>query len=186
MADFKTIPDADLSSAGDDFHILWAIKKSLELLNFDNVSLKAITIEGFEKNLSRKIDPFGEKFLGIDLTEYFGGKDFESAESIIISQLKYSTRRSNENFTFSKLYEGKKANSNTGSIIHRLATVFKTFLDEFGRDEVMKKVKIKLVSNRNINASHFNQINQIQNYLIRNQRTLSFNSVLKELPERPK
>jgi hypothetical protein len=183
MADFKTIPDADLSSAGDDFHILWAIKKSLELLNFDNVSLKAITIEGFEKNLSRKIDPFGEKFLGIDLTEYFGGKDFESAESIIISQLKYSTRRSNENFTFSKLYEGKKANSNTGSIIHRLATVFKTFLDEFGRDEVMKKVKIKLVSNRNINASHFNQINQIQNYLIRNQRTLSFNSVLKELPD---
>lgn len=182
MADYKTIPDADLSSAGDDFHILWAIKKSLELLNFDNSSIKAVTVEGFEKNLSRKIDPFGEKFLGIDLTEYFGGKDFESAESILISQLKYSTRRSNENFTFSKLYEGKKVNSNVGSIIHRLATIFKTFLDEFGRDEVIKKVKIKLVSNRNINASHLNQINQIQNYLIKNKRTLSFNSVLKELP----
>lgn len=183
MADYKTIPDADLSSAGDDFHILWAIKKSLELLNFDNSSLKAITIEGFEKNLSRKIDPFGEKFLGIDLTEYFGGKDFESAESILISQLKYSTRRANENFTFSKLYEGKKANSNAGSIIHRLATIFKTFLDEFGRDEVIKKVKIKLVSNRNINTSHLNQITQIQNYLIKNKRPLSFNTVLKELPE---
>ncbi|HRE76380.1 MAG TPA: ATP-binding protein [Flavobacterium sp.] len=183
MADYRTIPDADLSSAGDDFHILWAIKKSLELLNFDNSSLKAITIEGFEKNLTRKIDPFGEKFLGIDLTEYFGGKDFESAESILISQLKYSTRRANENFTFSKLYEGKKVNSNAGSIIHRLATIFKTFLDEFGRDEVIKKVKIKLVSNRNINTSHLDQINQIQNYLIKNKRTLSFNTILKEFPE---
>jgi hypothetical protein len=183
MANNKTIPDADLSSAGDDFHILWAIKKSLELLNFDNTNLKAITIEGFENKLSSKIDPFGEKFLGIDLTEYFGGLNFESAESIVISQLKYSTRRANENFTFSKLYQSKKSTSYEGSIIHRLATIFKTFLDEFGRDEVIKKVKIKLVSNRNINASHLSQITQIQNYLIINKKTLSFNSVLKELPD---
>jgi uncharacterized Zn-finger protein len=120
----KTIPDADLSSAGDDFHILWTIKKSLELLNFEKLSLKAITIEGFEKNLSKKIDSSGEKFLGIDLTQYSGGNDFESAESIVISQLKYSTRRANENFSFSKLYEGKKTSSFDGLIIHRLATIF--------------------------------------------------------------
>lgn len=142
MADYKMIPDADLSGAGDDFHILWTIKKSLELLNFDNRGLKAITIEGIEKNLSKKIDPSGEKFLGIDLTEYFGGNNFENAESIVISQLKYSTRRASENFTFSKLYEGKKSKSYDGSIIHRLATIFKTFLDEFGRDEVIKKSKL--------------------------------------------
>lgn len=183
MAKHKLIPDADLSSAGDDFHVLWAIKKSLELLNFNDASLKAVTIEGFEKNLSKKVDPFGEKFLGIDLTEYFGGNDFESAESIVISQLKYSTRRVNENFTFSKLYEGKKTNSYDGSIIHRLATIFKTFLDECGRDKALAKIKIKLVSNRNINASHLSQITQIQEFLIKNKRALSFNSVLNELPE---
>jgi len=178
-----TISDADLSSAGDDFHILWAVKKSLELLNFDNHGIKAVTIEGFEKNLSKIIDPFGEKFLGIDLSEYFGGHDFESAESIVISQLKYSTRRVSENFTFSKLYEGKKTNSYDGSIIHRLATIFKTFLDEFGRNEVLKKIKIKLVSNRNINTSHLKQITEIQDYLIKNKRSLSFNTVLNEFPE---
>lgn len=183
MADYKTIPDADLSSAGDDFHILWTIKKSLELLNFDNTSLKAITIEGFEKSLSKKVDPYGEKFLGIDLTEYFGGNDFKNAESVVISQLKYSTRRANENFTFSKLYEGKKTNSYEGSIIHRLATIFKTFLDEFGRDETITKIKIKLVSNRNVNTSHLDQITQIQDFLIRNKRALSFNAVLNEFPE---
>ncbi|PQA97067.1 hypothetical protein B0A69_03190 [Chryseobacterium shigense] len=179
----KTISDADLSSAGDDFHILWTIKKSLELLNFNNQSLKAITIEGFEKNLSKTIDPSGEKFLGIDLTEYFGGSDFESADSITISQLKYSTRRVGENFTFSKLYEGKKSNSYDGSIIHRLATIFKTFIDQFGREKIIKKIKIKLISNRNINASHLKQIAQIQDYLVNNKRSISFNAVLNEFPD---
>lgn len=182
----RKVPDADLSSAGDDFHILWAIKKSLELLNFDIEGLKAITIEDFEKNTSKKIDPSGENFLGIDLTEFYGGKDFESAESIIISQLKYSTRRATENFTFFKLYEGKKSKSYDGSIIHRFASIFKAFLVEFGRDEVIKKIKIKLVSNRNINASHLKQISQIQNFLIKNKRSLSFNTILSEFPEIPK
>ncbi|MAB57364.1 MAG: hypothetical protein CL524_07420 [Aequorivita sp.] len=147
----KTIPDADLSSAGDDFHILWAIKKSLDLLNFDERGLQAVTIEGVEENASKKLDPYGEKFLGIDLTEYYGGKDFKSADTICISQLKYSTRRADENFTYSKLYNGKK--SYKGSIIHRLATTFKAFLDEYGRDEVIRKTTIKLVSNRSINSN---------------------------------
>lgn len=109
MTTYKTIPDADLSSAGDDFHILWAIKKSLDLLNFDEKGLKAVTIEGVEKNASQKLDPTGEKFLGIDLTEYYGGVDFETANLVVISQLKYSTRRANENYTYSKLYKGKES-----------------------------------------------------------------------------
>ena len=54
MLEFKTIPDADLSSAGDDFHLLWAIKKSLDLLNFDDDGLKAVIIEGVEENASKK------------------------------------------------------------------------------------------------------------------------------------
>ncbi|KIO54436.1 ATP-binding protein [Flavobacterium hibernum] len=181
--DKPTISDADLSSAGDDFHILWTIKKSLELLNFDNSGLKAVTIEGFEKNLSQKIDPTGEKFLGIDLTEYYGGENFLSSDSIVISQLKYSTRRSSENFTFSKLYEGKKSSSFHGSVIHRLAEVYKTFLCEFGREKALEKITIKLVTNRNVNASQLSQIIQIQDFLKRNKRPLSITSVLNEFPK---
>jgi hypothetical protein len=182
MTNRKAVPDADLSSAGDDFHILWAIKKSLELLNFNDDGIKAITIEGVEPNLSKKVDPYGEKFLGIDLTEYYGGVDFSSAKSIVISQLKYSTRRANENFTYSKFYEGKKGGAYDGSIIHRLASIFKTFLDEFGREEVIKKIKIKLVSNRSINAVQLDQITQIQRFLDRNKRALSFSTVLNQFP----
>ena len=183
MVNKRFIPDADLSSAGDDFHILWAIKKSLELLNFDKQALKALTIEGFEKNLSKKLDPTGEMFLGIDLTEYFGGNDFNSANSILISQLKYSTRRVDENFTFSKLYEGKKSKSFQGSIVHRLANVFKKFVDEFGREKVLQKIKIKLVSNRNVNQSHLNQILKVQDFLKTNKRALSFNKIFSEVSE---
>lgn len=183
MVNKRFIPDADLSSAGDDFHILWTIKKSLELLNFDKQGLKALTIEGFEKNLSKKLDPTGEMFLGIDLTEYFGGKDFDSANSILISQLKYSTRRADENFTFSKLYEGKKSKSFHGSIVLRLANIFKKFVDEFGREKVLQKIKIKLVSNRNVNQSHLNQILKVQEFLKTNQRALSFNKVFSEIPD---
>ncbi|WP_067150180.1 AAA family ATPase [Pseudotamlana agarivorans] len=180
MSQNKRIPDADLSSAGDDFHILWAIKKSLDLLNFDEKGLKAVTIEGVEENASKKLDPTGEKFLGIDLTEYYGGIDFETANSVIISQLKYSTRRANESLTYSKLYNGKK--SKKGSIIHRLATTFKVFLDEYGRNEVIRKTIIKLVSNRGVNTTLFNQFTQIHSFLRKNKRPLSFNVVLNKLP----
>ena len=39
------VPDAPESNAGDDFHILWGVRKSLELLNVDTFGLKAVAIE---------------------------------------------------------------------------------------------------------------------------------------------
>jgi hypothetical protein len=60
MKDVKTISEAPESNAGDDFHVLWTLKKSLNLLNFDDNGLKAIYIEGVEQNLATKIDATGE------------------------------------------------------------------------------------------------------------------------------
>ncbi|MBC8754669.1 AAA family ATPase [Kordia sp. YSTF-M3] len=175
------IPDADLSSAGDDFHVLWTMKKTFELLSFDKDSLKLIYIEGIEKELAKKTDPTGEKLLGVDLTEYYGNEEFEKASKVVISQLKYSTLRATENYTFSKLYESKKSGSYDGSLIHRLATIFKTLLDEYGRDLVLKKVTIKLVSNRMFNINQLNIIGNIQQHLKTNKRKISFNKVLTDL-----
>lgn len=181
MKKYKTVPDADLSSAGDDFHILWAMKKSLELLNFDEEGLKKVVIEGIEKKMSIEADPTGEKLLGVDLTEYYGGKDFSNAKKIIISQLKYSTRRSDVNYTFGRLYKGKKSQSYEGSIIHRLASAFQVFIENYPREKVLEKLKIKLVSNREFNKSHLNQIEQIQDFLSTNKREISITTVLKKL-----
>ncbi len=181
MIEKKTMPDADLSSAGDDFHILWTIKKCLELLNFDYDGLKVVSIEGVEKSLSSKIDPYGEKLLGIDLVEYYGGESFVDANKVVISQLKYSTRKANKNWNFSSLYKGKKSSSYRGSIIHRFASIYKTFVEEFGRDLVLEKVKIKLVSNRNINKSHLQAISSIQKHLYPLDKKKNFNTILKNL-----
>ena len=55
--------------------------------------------------------------------------------------------------------------SYNGSIIHRFATIYSTFLKEFGRGEVLKKVKIKLVSNREFNSQQLGEIVQLQEFL---------------------
>jgi len=95
----KKITEAPESNAGDDFHVLWTIKKSFQLLNFDENGLKAITVEGIDSKNALKLDYYGDQLLGVDITEYFGGENFDAAEKVIVSQLKYSTRRINENWT---------------------------------------------------------------------------------------
>lgn len=177
----SSTPDAQFSSAGDNFHLLWAIKKSLQLLNFKPDGLKAVSIESPGKALSDKIDPQGDLLLGIDLVEYYGGEDFYEASKIVVSQLKYSTRRPRENWTFSRLYRGKKASSFSGSVIHRLASLYKAFASEFDKTEVQSKLKIKLVSNQPINSSQYATIKSIQETIRKSQRPFNFKKTIKGL-----
>ena len=179
----KYIQDADISSAGDDFHILWTIKKSLELLNFDDSGIKAIYIEDVELSESKQLDPTGKNLLGVDLSEYYGADNYIEAEKVVISQLKYSTLRRNKNYTLGELWLGKKSKSTEGSLIHRLANIFKIYLDEFGRESVLNKVHIKLVTNRNFNPNHLKSINDIKTYLLEKKVKVSFNAVLNDIPE---
>ncbi len=175
----KQISEAPESNAGDDFHVLWTIRKTFDLLNFQEDGLKAITIEGIDPKNALKIDPYGNKLLGVDIAEYFGSEDFIDAEKVIVSQLKYSTRRVNDNWTFSKLYSGKKSGSTDGSVIHRLSQIYKTFLDEFGRDLVLRKLKLKLVSNRNINPKQKQILIDIQQFLRKKKSRTYVKSVYK-------
>lgn len=144
----KTAPDAPESNAGDDFHILWAVRKSLSILDHktDN-KLLAVSVEGANPNESQEIDPYGELLLGVDITEYFGAENYDSASKVIFSQLKYSTRQSNKKWSCSELT--KKKGKYAGSIIHRLASIYKTYKDSFGEDS-LSKLQIKLVSNRSL------------------------------------
>lgn len=178
MKEVKTISEAAESNAGDDFHVLWTLKKSLDLLNFEDMGLKAIYVEGVERKLSSKIDTTGEKLLGVDLIEYYGGESFTEARKVVISQLKYSTRRIDQNLSFSELYKGKKSDSTEGSIINRLASIYKTLTDEFGEQTVAQKVNIKLISNRKFNESQLKLINNLQSLINLNNR-ISFLSVSK-------
>lgn len=179
----KQVSEAPESNAGDDFHVLWTIKKTFDLLNFKDNGLKAITIEGIDPKNSSKLDPLGNKLLGVDIVEYFGGENFDDSEKVIVSQLKYSTRRISENWTFSKLYSGKKSGSTDGSVFHRLSQIYKTFLEEYGRDLVLNKISLKLVSNRNINLKQKQIIVDVQHFLRKRRKSTYAKSVYNNFPE---
>ncbi len=144
-------PDAPESNAGDDFHLLWAARKALSML-WPGSPLKGIRLEGPLPREAYEVDPRGDNLLGIDLAEYFGGDDFLSSTKVVYSQLKYSTRQSRKRWTAVRLADGKNGGFK-GSIIHRLSSVFKAYLNEFGRDTVLAKLRISLVSNRPCNPA---------------------------------
>lgn len=149
---YHSTPDAPESNAGDDFHQLWAVRKALELINTDSSALKAIALEGIHPDETHQVDPQGDQLLGVDITEYYGGENFTSAHTIVFSQLKYSTRHADEEWTLNALcksYKNKK-DAFRGSIIHRLASIFKAHSKNSGTDQVIQKMKLKLVSNRGI------------------------------------
>ncbi len=111
-------PSAPESSAGDDFHLLWASRKLLELLRPNN-SLTAVAIEGVSPQEADIVDPSGDQLLGVDLSEYYGGQTFEEAKSVVYSQLKYSTRHSSANWTAARLAETTNR-KRSNSVIKRL------------------------------------------------------------------
>lgn len=147
----KRISDAPESNAGDDFHILWTIRRSFDLLKFVEHGLKAITIEGPLTEEADDLDPTGGNLLGIDIAEYFGHDSFDQADRVVFSQLKYSTRHPKVPWTIARVCQGKK-NDPRKSIIGRLASSFKSYLDAYGRELVLSKLSIKLVSNRPADA----------------------------------
>lgn len=134
------------SNAGDDFHLLWATQKILEMLK-PNTALTAVTVEGpvWQDSVTADID--NSKLYAIDLAEYYGGADFQSASKIIFSQLKYSTYRGDAVWTVSSLchFDNKKKNN---SIIHRLADAYKEYTEKNANSE--DKLVMKFVSNRPI------------------------------------
>lgn len=142
----RILIDAHESNAGSDFHILWAVQKCLELLNFKADGLKSIVIESLDKEDAAEIDPNSGALLGIDLTEYYSSTNLKEASKINICQLKYSTKHSSKEWTAFSVSAGKKGVK--GSIVHRLATTFTSLVEVHGLPTILKKTTIKLISNR--------------------------------------
>lgn len=174
----KNVPGARESSAGDDFHLLWAARKSLELL-LPGAQLRALGIEGPAKEETAKLDPQGDKLLAIDLSEYYGGETFTSAKRLVISQLKYSTRRQNETWTAARLSVIGKEKKH--SIISRLCDSFKRYYEKYGREQVLQKLVIKLVSNRRASEKLLLAIESSQEFLKGRSRQVYTKTLFKAL-----
>lgn len=138
--------EAPESNAGDDFHLLWAARLALLMLHPNN-SIRALGIEGPAPGEAVQTDPTGSQLLGIDVTEYHNGASFADCSTAIHSQLKYSTRRSSAAWTTARIVAAK-GGKKSGSIVHRLAQIFRAYAQAFSREEVVKKLRLRLVSNR--------------------------------------
>ncbi|GJQ60014.1 MAG: ATP-binding protein [Candidatus Scalindua sp. AMX11] len=142
----KPISDAYESNAGDDFHVLWAARKALQLI-LPGADLKAVGIEGPSQKEAVEVDPNGGNLLSIDTAEYYGSNNFLKCSTVVFSQLKYSTRRSKVPWTAARLCQGKKSGGK-GSIIERLAETFLAYVKKYKIDNVRDLLVLKLVSNR--------------------------------------
>lgn len=149
------------SNAGDDFHLIWTVKKLLEILN-PNSELTAVTVEGPQSDDAKSIDDQGELY-SIDIAEYYGGENFMDAKHVVFSQLKYSTYQSQKLWTVSNLCS-TTARKGNNSIIRRLADTFKGFNERYGK-ETSDKLSLKLVSNRKVQDTLLNHIHDFLNLL---------------------
>lgn len=138
-------PSVYASNAGHDFHVLWATRRIIELLNPAS-SLRAVKMEGVAVEDTAKLPNAGDRFLAADLTEYYGGAHFAEADRTVIAQLKYSTRKPNEAWTGAKL---RKQKGEHNSVIERLQAAYLDLLAAgHPRVEVQRKVSIRLISNQ--------------------------------------
>lgn len=175
----RKMTDAQEPNAGYDFHVTWTIRKCLELLNFSDEGLKSIAVENLDPVDSTEIDQDGDILLGVDLTEYYGGENFASAKKVIVSQLKYSTRHSEMQWTASKVTTGKKGSN--GSIVHRLATIYGGMATKHSVDQLRNKLQLKLVSNRPASALLISITDKAKSALVKTSKRISLDRFKKVL-----
>lgn len=162
------IPGARESNAGDDFHILWASRRALKLLDPD-ADLTRIRLEGLSSNepSSRHED----LMLGIDLTEYYSGDNFGSAAKTVVSQLKYSVRHPSTSWTAARL--SSKASKTKASVIRRLAEAFNLFYSDYPRELVIERLKVCLVSNQPLAINISEAINAAKKVLCKSRASIT-------------
>jgi hypothetical protein len=113
---------------------------------------------GLKRVLVEKVSPRDETpvsagidyFLGVDLSEYYGGEELQTATRVIASQLKYSTRHPTRAWTASRLCAA--GSNKSASVIRRLADIHKGYAAGARREDVITKLTIRLVSNQPVDA----------------------------------
>jgi hypothetical protein len=135
------------SNAGDDFHLWWAADRALKLIE-PGTALCLVALEG----LASVDDPI-DSYETVDVCEYRDGDRAATANEVIFSQLKYSTKHPDTSWTTARICEprsrrrdGKPA-APRRSVIADLAAAYRRFCDDHGSDGIAK-VRLALVSNQ--------------------------------------
>lgn len=140
-------PGARESGAGDQFHFLWAARRAIELLD-PSSGLGRVILEGFSPAAPVSSDP--DLLLGADLVEYYGGNDFASASTILVTQLKYSHRHPDTAWTAARMCtSGRGARA---SVTKRLAEIYTAQRRQDTRARTLERLRLRLVSNQPVSA----------------------------------
>ncbi|HEX4438014.1 MAG TPA: ATP-binding protein [Solirubrobacteraceae bacterium] len=83
---------------------------------------------------------------GADLTEYYGGDTFESSDRVLVTQLKYSVRKPSQAWTPARL--ASRGSRKQPGVVARLAEAFSAFQEGSDRQDVLKRLRLRLVSNQ--------------------------------------
>jgi hypothetical protein len=142
------ITGARASNAGDDFHIMWALRHALRVLDRAS-NLAAVTVEGFPSSATAKASQGA--WDGVDIGLFYGGGLLTTASRVEIEQLKYSTGSPNKAWTMARLcYSGSRSGNN--SVMAQLAKAFVTAL-KLAPQLTSSDVRVKLVSNQPIHQA---------------------------------
>jgi hypothetical protein len=174
-AGMNGLPGARESNAGDDFHVLWAARRVLGLLD-PKSNLELVAMEELFP-YEGEINP--KQLLGVDLTEYFGARDFESANQVVVSQLKYSHRNPHRNWTVARL----NRSSRRPSVTKRLADIYKGLAGLYEREHLLDVLKIRLVSNMPLGARLSRSLAAAQDQLADAPGRLGTATLLAALPD---
>ena len=158
--DLEEFPGARESNAGDEFHVLWGVSRCLKMIA-PNSHLERVVIEGVSP-IDRTGSP-RRAFLAADITEYYGGEHFDNATAVVVSQLKYSYRNPMMQWTSARLAPKGQAREKT--ILGKLADAYLESRKKHGRDEVLDKLRIPLISNRPSNPEVLRLVNECQSLL---------------------
>lgn len=118
------------SRDGDRYHYYWAATRALRLLDLTG-DLAAVTVEGL---------PDGEQIDGeevVDIGEYFGGHNGDTASEVHFTQVKHSTLRAGKPIVASELE----------TTLRKFATIYRTE-QQLGRAE---RLRFAFVANRRLN-----------------------------------
>ncbi|MCX4239618.1 ATP-binding protein [Paraliomyxa miuraensis] len=130
------------SNAGDDFHELWALYRSLELLD-PKSDLLEVTVEGVAPD--DEAGTTSSQWDGVDCAFYRGDRTTGNIAGIEIEQLKYSGASPSTQWTVSALCSTSKSKR---SVLGRLAEVFGAIADKYPELARDGGIVVRLVSNR--------------------------------------
>ena len=131
------------SNTGDVYHELWAVRAALQLL--DNSSgLDAVVVEGVPS-----VDGAGSQWDGVDCTLLFGGQSIQTAESVVIQQLKYSASEPMKSWTPSRVCYGPSSSDPSSSLMRGLGKAFREVV-KLRKGQELSDISIELVTNQPI------------------------------------